>query len=884
MEAEWKTRKTRIDPRLDRAGWRLGAGGAHRTEEHPTDNGPADYALWVGSQALAVVEAKKLSTNPQNVLSQAERYSKGLSANPLRFDAYYVPFLYSTNGELTWFHDVRHPLNRSRRVSGFHTPAALQELLDFDLDFAAARLAALPNNHGRLRPYQRQANEAVERAIAERKRAMLVAMATGTGKTFTMVNQVYRLLKSGVARRVLFLVDRRALAAQAVRAFASFEPEPGLKFDQTYEVFSNRVQSGDADPHDAFDPKLIPRKYLESPGAGDAFVYVCTIQRMAINVLGRDAIFGAGDETIDPDADRLDIPIHAFDVVIADECHRGYTAAEESVWRATLDHFDAIKIGLTATPASHTTTTFRELVYRYSYEQAVEDGYLVDYDAVALRSEVRLNGVFLTEGERVELVDPETGRTRLDQMEDERQFASAEIEERITAPDSNRKLLLEVKKYADQHQERTGRFPKTLIFAVNDKPHVSHANQLVDLARDIFGQGDGFVTKITGSPDVDRPLQRIREFRNRQSPGVAVTVDMLTTGVDIPDLEFLVFLRPVRSRVLFVQMIGRGTRRGERYPDKSHFVVFDGFDGTLLRYFADATDMTSEPLVGPSRTIVEIIEDIWNNVERDYNVRCLVKRLHRIARAMSGEAIPLFARFIPEGDVSAYATGLPAALRRQFTAEMRRLRDPKFQSLLMDYPRARVPFYRAPGIVDEVGSRWVLRDVEGLPYNPEDYLERFERYVREHRDEIAAVRILLERPADWCPRALTELHQRLSEHPLRFTPERLQRATAATRQRALVDLISLVKHAADQASPLLTAEERVDRALSRLSAGRAFSPAQQAWIGAIREHLVTSLSIDQEDFTLVPALERLGGWKAASAVFGEDLAPLLRDLNEGLAA
>jgi type I restriction enzyme R subunit len=189
------------------------------------------------------------------------------------------------------------------------------------------------------------------------KRQMLVAMATGTGKTFTMVNQVYRLMKSGVARRILFLVDRRALAAQAVNAFASFEPEPGLKFDKIYEVYSQRFRREDLGEGDKFDPKVMPANYLLDPKPGQAFVYVSTIQRMAINLFGRQAAFALGDEELDDDADTMPIPIHAFDLIIADECHRGYTSAELSVWRNTLEHFDAIKVGLTATPAAHTRPT-----------------------------------------------------------------------------------------------------------------------------------------------------------------------------------------------------------------------------------------------------------------------------------------------------------------------------------------------------------------------------------------------------------------------------------------------------------------------------------------------------------------------------------------------
>ena len=205
-------------------------------------------------------------------------------------------------------------------------------MIERDFESSCDWLRQNPNDHPRLRPYQIEANAAIEKAIEDRKRLMLVAMATGTGKTFTLVNEVYRLMKSGVGQRILFLVDRRALAAQAVRAFASFEPEPGLKFDKIYEVYSQRFQREDFGEEDKFDPKVLPQAYLNNPKLGDAFVYVCTIQRMTINLFGRDAIFSIGDEAIDEDAEQIeDIPIHAFDLIIADECHRGYSTANFSL-------------------------------------------------------------------------------------------------------------------------------------------------------------------------------------------------------------------------------------------------------------------------------------------------------------------------------------------------------------------------------------------------------------------------------------------------------------------------------------------------------------------------------------------------------------------------
>ena len=725
-ERERQTRRERIDPRLKQAGWTvtpfrgadLGQYQHAAVEEFETRNGPADYALCDRGDALGVVEAKKVTLGPQNVLTQAERYSRGFDASATDYgEGYRIPFLYSTNGEVTWFQDVRHPLNRSRRVAQFHTPSALRELLDRDNEAALAKLDGLPY-HSLLRGYQIEAHEAVEEAIRKRKRKMLLAMATGTGKTLTMVSQVYRLMKAGVARRILFLVDRRALAAQAVRAFSSFEAEPGLKFDKIYELYSQRFQKDDFE-EGGFDPKVLPNHYLTDPHAGHAFVYVCTIQRMAINLFGRQAAWG-GDEEVEDDADQLDIPIHAFDLVIADECHRGYSSKEVSIWRNTLDHFDAIKIGLTATPAAHTVAYFDQIVYRYDFERAVREGHLVDYDVVSVKSDVRLNGVFLKQGESVGSVDPETGAQQFELLEDEREFPTTEVERKITAPESNRKILEEVNKYVLEHEKEFGRFPKTLIFAANDLPHTSHADQLVDLARDIFGRGDSFVAKITGK--VDRPLQRIREFRNRPNPGVAITVDLLSTGIDIPDIEFIVFLRPVKSRILFEQMLGRGTRKGEKFPDKSHFVVFDCFDGTLFEYFRNTTGITADPPETETKPIAEIIEDIWQNRDRDYNIRRLVRRLQRVEKQMSGDARELFARYIPDGDMGAYAAELEAALARAFVETMKTLRDKGFQELLVKYPRPKPVFIVAHEAHDDVSSGWLIKGATGREYRPEEYL------------------------------------------------------------------------------------------------------------------------------------------------------------------
>lgn len=892
-ESEAQTRRNRIDPKLAAQGWQVVAYDAsrpqfaldkHAVAEWPTDNGPADYALFDQSGVIGVVEAKKVTVGPQNVLTQAARYSQGVREHRAQYgEGLKVPFLYSTNGEIIWFQDVRDPLNRSRKVKAFHTPGALKELLNRDEQANFAKLSGMPFREGSVRPYQERAILAVEQAIKDRKRQMMVVMATGTGKTRTTIQQAYRLMKSGAAKRILFLVDRRALAAQTVRAFASFECEPGLKFDKTYEVYSQRFQQADLDDDsgEKFDPKVLPNKYLTEPEGDNAFVYVCTIQRMAINLFGRQGMLEGLGESED-DAEQLNIPIHAFDLIIADECHRGYSRKEEAIWRDTLDHFDAIKVGLTATPAAHTVAYFGDPVFRYTYKEAVNEGYLVDYDVVKVRSDVRIEGVTLKEGERIEVVDTTEGTTKnIDYLEDEVAYDASAIEAKITAPDSNRRIIEELKAHALAHEAEYGRFPKTLIFAANDLQHTSHANQLVSLCRDIFGRGDGFVAKITGAKDVDRPLQRIKEFRNRPEPKIVVTVDLLTTGVDIPELEFLVFLRPVKSRILFEQMLGRGTRLCDTFegPDKSHFVVFDCFDGTLIEGFRQASGMAVEAPISDPVPLDEVIENIWNNERRDYNVKVLTKRLRRIDKEITGEGRVKFLEFTNNLDLSNFADQLDSLLKSNFTGTMELLRNQDFQQFLKQYPRPNREFVIATGVTDNVSSERLIR-FKDKDLKPADYLAEFSQFVEANRSQIEALRILLDKPEGWSAEALRELRAALRQ--AQFPEERVQEAVRIAKHKALADVISMVKNAADEGQPLLTAEERVNAAISLVTGGMELTAEQHGWLELIRQRLVADLAIEPDDFDLHPLDER-GGFSRANRDFGGSLRDLLSKLNWAIA-
>ena len=768
--SEAKTRKLFIDKALTKAGWgpivpfRVGTKYTQDSvEEYPTKNGPADYILFFKGIPLACVEGKRVSIGPQNVLQQAKRYARGFEGDPHSFGDYHLPFAYSTNGKIFWFQDLRDPLNFLREVAEFHTPQALMDMLNKNEAAAKEWLKDHEIDKGHLWPFQIEAITAIEQAILSGKRHMMVAMATGIGKTFTIFNLIYRLMKSGYAKRILFLVDRRALAAQAVTTAASFEAEPGLKFDQCYEVYSQRLKREDLDEDIKFDPKVLPGEYLTNPNSRDSFVYISTIQRMRINLFGYEGMFSTSeDQDDDSDASKLDIPNHAFDVIIADECHRGYTAQEESKWREVLNHFDGVKIGLTATPAVHTNAFFKEIVYSYDYERAVRESYLVDYDAVAIQSDITLRGVFLKEGEEVGLVNTHTGQLKFETLEDERELPAPTTEIDWSAPDRNRKIVQEIRKYLSEQEKQSGHFPKTLIFAQNDIEHISHCDQLVGILREEFNRGDDFVQKITGSPSVDRPLQRIREFRNRQNPGIVLTVDMLSTGVDVPRIENIVFLRPVQSRILFEQMMGRGTHLCPEIH-KTHFTVFDCFNGSLLEYFRKTTGITAEAPVKTTKTIKEIIQAIANNEDREYSISVLSKRLHRISKNITQEGRLQF-EYILGCDMAEFSQTLHERLEQKWSETIKTLQSDAFLDLCEDYPRPQKAFVRAEGAEDQVLSRIIFRAKDGRELGPQDYLQEFEKFVRENPEHIEALEILLKRPKEFDTKQLKVLRGKIC-HP-----------------------------------------------------------------------------------------------------------------------
>ena len=503
--------------------------------------------------AVGSIEAKRRNVDVSAALQQAKRYSRGfqqlagLSNNTGPWGEFRLPFVFSTNGRPylkqlatrsgIWFCDVRRPQNLARPLDGWHTPAGLKELLKQDEVRADALLTAEPFEYGfPLRPYQRDAIRAVEKTLARgTQRQMLLAMATGTGKTKTCIALIYRLLKTQRFRRVLFLVDRSALGEQAANAFKDTRMENLNTFASVFGI----------------------KELKDAVADTDTKVHIATIQGMVQRVLS------PSDKAETP-------PIDRYDCIVVDECHRGYLLDRElsdteltfrnfddyvSQYRRVIEYFDAVKIGLTATPALHTTQIFGAPIYTYSYREAVVDGFLVDHEPpVQIKTELSTAGIRWQKGEQVQAYDPSKNQIELFNAPDEIRLDIEDFNKKVLSESFNRVVCEFLAQEIDP-----GARQKTLIFCVND----AHADEVVRLLKaafkDQYGEvEDDAVLKITGT--ADQPSKLIRRYKNERMPNVAVTVDLLTTGIDVPEICNVVFLRRVNSRILFDQMLGRATR------------------------------------------------------------------------------------------------------------------------------------------------------------------------------------------------------------------------------------------------------------------------------------------------------------------------------------
>lgn len=869
-----------IDERLRRAGWeadsqvlryqagaRPVAGRNLAIAEWPTQNGPADYVLFAGLTAIGVIEAKRKAKDVPGALEQARRYARGLE---IKHDEVFpeggpwgdfqVPFLYATNGR-PWFRqletksgiwhlDVRRATNLPRALMGWPTPEGLKDELKHDLDAAKSKLKAeSPGDLPGLRPYQVKAIRAVEDALAADKRRVLVAMATGTGKTRTFIGLIYRLVKSGRFRRILFLVDRNALGTQAATAFKTEFVEGTQRFSDIFNI------------KDLEDLK--PER--------ETRLHFATVQAVA------KRLFQGGED------DTPELHVDDYDCIVVDECHRGYTLDKEmseaeltfrnqddylSVYRRVLDFFDAVKIGLTATPALHTSEIFDEPVYHYTYREAVVEGYLTDMEPpIAITTRLAHDGIHFAVGEQVAAWNPVQEKFDFLKLPDEVDFEVEAFNRQVVTENFNRVVCEQLAEHIDPSLPG-----KTLIFCATD----AHADLVVKLMSEAFEKKYGAVDadavkKITGASD--RPLELIRRYRNEKLPSVVVTVDLLTTGVDVPSICNLVFLRRVRSRILYEQMIGRATRL---YRDgdftKEYFRVFDAVD----LYSALEPYSAMRPVVAnPQVTFVQLADELRTVKDaraREGVAEQFVARLQRKKRAYrEGDAAQLF-----EAAAGGPIDEVVKTLAESTADELAKWLSAHGQvaALLDQVSGERMPVYISDH-PDELHS--VTRGFGPGREKPEDYLEGFSRYLNANRNTIDALKLVMQRPRELTRNELKKL--KLALDTAGYPEAQLRAAYKATKNEDIAaSIMGFIRQRA-LGEPLKPYSQRVDEALQRVLRSRAWSEPQAQWLKRIARAIKENEVIDRPLFD-EGAYQAQGGFARIDKVFDGKLAEVVAELQE----
>lgn len=862
-----------IDEQLRQAGWEVDTSaltyksGARPQKgrnlaiaEWPTKDGRADYVLFSGLTPLAVVEAKRKNKDVSASLVQAMRYSKSYAVKDAEilpeggpWDGHIIPFLFSTNGRPflkqvrtksgIWFRDARVATNLPRPLVGWPTPAGLEDLFRQNIPAADAALTKEAPNYLNLRYYQLEAVTAVEKAIAQGQRQALVAMATGTGKTRTCIGLLYRLCKAGRFRRVLFLVDRTALGEQTSDALTDFRLEQHQSFTDIYEV----KQLGDVQPN------------------RETRLHIATIQGMIKRLLF-------------PAEGSAPPPIDQYDCIVVDECHRGYNLDREmsdteltfrseadyiSQYSRVLDHFDAVRIGLTATPALHTTELFGAPVYTYSYRQAVIDGYLIDHEPpVRIVTALAEDGITWKTGETVEVIDGATGEVDTVNLPDELSVDIDDFNRRVITEPFNRVVCAELAEHIDP--DLPG---KTLIFCATD----NHADMVVDLLKAAFAAKygsveDGAVVKITGQ--ADKPLNLLRHFKNERLPKVAVTVDLLTTGVDIPRIVNLVFIRRVRSRILYEQMLGRATRLCPEIG-KEFFHVYDAVDMySIIEAVSTMKPVAAGANISFSQLLEELSEAVADPVRKTVLDQFLAK-FHRCKRHITGEALEKFTA-LTGGDAEAFAQAIKSASPVETQrCLMEIMKKADFGRFLDALGGGSAPKQLISNHEDS------LRRVErgyGTGQKPQDYLDSFKSFLLESGNAIPALMLVTQRPRELTRKQLREIKLLLDEHG--FSEAALQTAwRETTNQDIAASIIGFIRGIM-LGSPLIPYEERVQKAMRRILADQPWTDMQRKWLQRIGEQIRQEGIVDREALDQ-GAFRTDGGFVRLDRIFNGQLEPLL---------
>lgn len=930
MKPEEKARQN-IDRLLTAAGWtiqdreqmNLGASQGVAVREYPMSSGPTDYLLFVDRRAVGVIEAKPEGTTLSGVSDQTEKYLRGV---PPLLPSYQkpLPFGYESTGVETFFRNLRDPNSRSRRVFAFHKPKTLlqwiqQQTLRYNLQILP------PLEKQGLRDCQIEAITNLEKSFAKDYPRALIQMATGSGKTYTAVDFVYRLIKHAKAERILFLVDRSNLGRQTLKEFQQYTtPDDGRKFTELYNV--QHLTTNQIDEVSKVCITTIQRLY--SMLKGDSDFHEENESESLLN-------FDSTNQSVAEVEYNPKIPISTFDFIITDECHRSIY----NRWRPVLEYFDAFLVGLTATPSKQTLGFFAQnLITEYPHERAVADSVNVGYEVYRIKTEITGGGSEVKAGFYIDKRDKLTRKIRWEQLDEDMEYSANQLDRDVVADDQIRKVIqtFRDKLFTEIFPGRK-HVPKTLIFAKDD----SHAEDILRIVHREFGKGNDFCKKITYRTTGDTAENLLASFRNSYNPRIAITVDMVATGTDIKPLECIIFMRNVRSQVYFEQMKGRGTRTISSTdlqavtPDahhKTHFVIVDAV-GVCE---SDKTD--SRPLERKRSVPFEKLLEAVALGDQDPDIlTSLAGRLAQLDRKIGDDehkqitetsggislqrmVHALFDAMDP--DKHQQPIGLIASLTETPIPErIQLLLESSTESLTHEQIQERAAWLIAEACkpFDDADLRNALIDLnkqreqtidtvsqdnvtfagfdQGAEAWAEQRVESFKQFIDENRDELTAIQILYSKP--YGQRHLTyqqvqQLAQAIEKPPYRLTTAELWRAyeqldqlkvKGAGPDKLLTDIISLVRFAIDDTATLEPYKETVDRRFREWlnNQKKEFSEEQLVWLEMIKDHIATSLRVEMEDFENIP-FQAKGGVIKVYQLFGDALDTILETLNEGLAA
>ena len=884
-----------IDEQLRKVGWevdteklryskgtRPAKGHNIAIAEWPTDStvgnkGYVDYALFVGTQLVATVEAKAIHKDIPSVIDyQCKDYSRNIRAEDAKYQIgswgkFKVPFTFATNGRPyleqydtksgVWFLDLRQPDNVPKAMKGWMSPTGMMEQLEKDIQAKDQALKAMPYDLLRdkdglnLREYQLKAIQAAENAILNGQQSILLAMATGTGKTRTILGMIYRFLKTGRFRRILFLVDRTSLGEQATDVFKEVKLEDLMTLDDIYNIKGLEDKSADKETR----------------------IQVSTVQSMVKRILYN------GEDTMPAVTD--------FDLVIIDEAHRGYILDKEmgedellyrdqsdyqSKYRSVVEYFDAVKIALTATPALQTTEIFGQPVYKYTYREAVIEGYLVDHDAPhELKTKLSQDGIHYKKGDTVTVYDTVTGEiTNSELLNDELDFDVDKFNRKVITEPFNRAVLEEIARDIDpETPEVQG---KTLIYAVDDQ----HADLIVKILKEIYaktGVDNDAIMKITGSVgggNKKKVEEAIKRFKNERYPSVVVTVDLLTTGIDVPEITTLVFMRRVKSRILFEQMLGRATRLCPAIH-KTHFEIYDP-----VGVYESLEDVnTMKPVVAnPAASFTQLLEglEVLQDERQVKNqINQIVAKLQRRKRNMDSRTMEHFISMTGGKDPT------------QFIAELQNSKPEEAKKQLL---ACKEVFEMLKQTRPNGGRKLVISDQEdellshtrgyGSSDRPEDYLDAFANYVKTNLNEVAALNIVCTRPKELTRESLKSLRLTLDREG--FTTQQLNTAISQmTNEEITADIISLIRRYAI-GSALISHEARIRKAVDKLKKAHHFSKQELNWISRMEKYLMEESVLNVAVFDEDGRFKAQGGFNKINKVFGNQLESIVLELNEYL--